>query len=44
MFGYTGNKITYLKRISFAGINLDGNLKEGECRPLTEEEIALFTL
>ena len=43
IFGAKNNKITYLKRISFAGIELDNNLKEGECRPLTEEEIKLFT-
>ena len=44
MFGYLGNKITYLKRVSFAGILLDETLKEGECRLLTEEEKLLFTL
>lgn len=43
LFGYTGNKITYLKRISFAGIKLDESLAEGEARMLTEEEIKLFT-
>lgn len=44
MFGYLGNKITYLKRVSFAGILLDETLKEGECRLLTEEEKLIFTL
>ena len=44
MFGYLGNKITYLKRVSFAGILLDETLKEGECRLLTEDEKLLFTL
>ncbi len=43
IFGALGNKITYLKRISFAGIQLDNNLKEGESRLLTNEEILLFT-
>ena len=43
LFGYTGNKITYLKRLSFGGILLDNSLNEGECRPLTNEEINLFT-
>ena len=42
MFGYTGNKITYLKRVAFAGILLDDNLKEGECRLLTLQEKLLF--
>ncbi|MBQ3235398.1 MAG: rRNA pseudouridine synthase [Clostridia bacterium] len=42
IFGAKGNKITYLKRIEFAGIKLDDNLKEGECRYLTEEEENLF--
>ena len=44
LFGYTGNKVTYLKRLKFANIVLDSNLAEGECRYLTNEEIALFTL
>ncbi|MBQ9782858.1 MAG: rRNA pseudouridine synthase [Clostridia bacterium] len=43
IFGAKNNKITYLKRISFAGIQLDNDLKEGECRPLTSQEIKLFT-
>lgn len=43
LFGYTGNKITYLKRISFAGITLDERLNEGEARFLTDEEVKLFT-
>ena len=44
IFGAKSNKITYLKRISFAGITLDETLKEGEARPLTPEEENLFTL
>ena len=43
IFGSLGNKITYLKRISFAGIYLDENLKEGDCRYLTPAEEKLFT-
>ncbi len=43
IFGAKNNRITYLKRISFAGIQLDNNLREGESRLLTEEEIKLFT-
>ena len=43
IFGSLGNKITYLKRISFAGIYLDESLRDGECRYLTDEEEQLFT-
>ena len=43
IFGSLGNKITYLKRISFAGIVLDSKLEEGCCRYLTLEEQVLFT-
>lgn len=43
IFGSKSNKITYLKRISFAGITLDNGLKEGECRYLNDSEIKLFT-
>lgn len=42
IFGAKGNKITYLKRIEFAGIKLDNSLSEGECRYLTETEENLF--
>lgn len=34
------NQVTYLERISFAGIPLDPSLSRGEFRELTEEEIA----
>lgn len=44
IFGAKGNKITFLERISFAGISLDKNLNRGECRYLTPEEEELFTL
>ncbi|MBO7214103.1 MAG: 16S rRNA pseudouridine(516) synthase [Clostridia bacterium] len=43
IFGAKGNKITFLKRIEFAGIKLDDSLGAGECRYLTESEIELFT-
>ena len=36
------NKITYLERLSFGGIKLDGALERGEWRYLTENEEALF--
>lgn len=42
MFAARGNKIVFLKRISFAGIPLDPSLKEGEWRALTEKETAKF--
>lgn len=43
LFGYTGNKVTYLKRIEFAGIKLDETMDEGEARFLNELEIKKFT-
>lgn len=43
MFGAVNNRVTYLKRVMFGGIFLDKNLKEGEYRMLTDEEIKLFT-
>lgn len=43
IFGSLGNKITFLKRVSFAGIMLDENLSYGQARYLTDEEEALFT-
>lgn len=42
IFGSLNNKIIYLKRISFSGIKLDENLKEGQARYLTEQEEKLF--
>ena len=38
MVAATGNRVTSLERISFAGIPLDEGLKRGEWRYLTEEE------
>ena len=43
MFGAAGNRITFLERISFAGIRLDPSLGRGAVRTLTPEEIMLFT-
>ena len=39
MFEKTGKKVTYLKRIQMNNLPLDENLKEGEVRELTEEEV-----
>ena len=38
MFEARGNKVTYLKRITFGKLTLDETLKEGEYRPLKAEE------
>ena len=38
MFEARGKKVTYLKRVSMAGIALDEVLKPGEWRELTAEE------
>lgn len=42
MFASCGNKITYLKRISFGKITLDPSLDEGQWRYLTPKEEELF--
>ncbi len=42
MFASTGNKIVYLKRMSFGRITLDETLEEGQWRYLTDEEEELF--
>lgn len=39
MLGAINNKIIYLERITFGPLSLDGDLKRGEWRYLTEEEI-----
>lgn len=44
MFGVLGFMVTYLKRIEFGRIKLDENLKEGEYRHLTIEEINLLKM
>lgn len=36
------NRVTYLERISFAGIPLDPSLERGEWRYLTDDEIAIL--
>lgn len=43
MLHAVGNRIVTLERISFAGIELDQSLAEGQWRYLTEAEAALFT-
>lgn len=42
MFKAIGLTVTYLKRISMGSLILDNNLKPGEYRKLTDEEIALL--
>jgi len=42
MFESINKKVIYLKRITFGNISLDENLKLGEYRKLTEEEIELL--
>ena len=42
MIAATDNDVTYLERISFAGIPLDKSLARGEWRMLTESEINLL--
>ncbi len=43
MIAASGSKVTYLERITFGDIPLDKNLKRGEWRFLTEEEINSLT-
>ena len=44
MIASTGNKVTFLERISFGPLTLDHSLGRGECRELTaEEEAALIS-
>ena len=38
MIASLSNKVTYLERIRFSDITLDGELKRGEWRLLTKEE------
>lgn len=42
MIHEVGGNVVYLKRVSMGDIILDENLKEGEYRPLTEEEINIL--
>ena len=39
MFEAIDNEVIYLKRLSMGPLILDSSLPEGECRPLTEDEI-----
>ena len=41
-FGALGMKVTYLKRISMGGLDLDDNLQPGEYRELSEFEIDIL--
>ena len=42
MLEAVGNQVLYLKRIRFGALSLDDSLAPGECRMLTEEEVALL--
>lgn len=42
MIAKTGGTVTYLKRISMAGLELDATLQPGEYRKLTDGEIAIL--
>lgn len=42
MMEAVGCPLEYLKRIKFGGIELDDNLKTGDYRPLTEEELNIL--
>lgn len=43
MIAALGGRVTYLKRISMAGLALDDNLRPGEYRELSEGELAVLT-
>lgn len=42
MFNSLGGDVTYLKRLSFGKLDLDENLKEGEYRELSDNEIKML--
>jgi pseudouridine synthase len=42
MFGAVGNRITYLRRVEFGGVELDESLKLGKWRYLTDDEINIL--
>ncbi|MBQ3601898.1 MAG: 16S rRNA pseudouridine(516) synthase, partial [Lachnospiraceae bacterium] len=42
MFEAVGKKVIYLKRLKMGGLKLDNNLKPGEYRPLTEDELSVL--
>ncbi len=43
MFAALGNKVIELRRIKMGNLELDGNLKEGECREITYSELEKIT-
>ena len=43
MFGAYGLKVLELKRVQMGKLPLDSDLKEGDCRELTEEELRLVS-
>ncbi|MGI5070110.1 rRNA pseudouridine synthase [Treponema pectinovorum] len=43
MFAQLKNEVVYLKRVKIGNLVLDSNLKPGECRELSEEEINLLS-
>ena len=42
MLQAVGNRVTALKRVSFGGLMLDENLKPGEYRELTKQEVSIL--
>ena len=42
MFEAVGKRVVYLKRLSMGPLQLDGTLRLGEYRELTEEEVAML--
>lgn len=42
MYESIDNEVLYLKRVTMGNLHLDESLKEGEMRPLTEEEVKLM--
>ena len=42
MFHYVSKEVIYLKRLSIGPLMLDKNLKNGEYRPLTKEEVLML--
>ena len=42
MFESVGKKVKYLRRVAMGGVKLDKNLKNGNFRDLTEEEIRIL--
>lgn len=42
MFKAVGKEVKYLKRLEMGGLKLDGSLRTGQCRELSEEEAELL--